>query len=50
MSDLAESERGAGAPLAQGETVVGTEVTHRGSRALWVTGWHHVKFPRSYST
>lgn len=42
MSDFAESERGAGAPLAQREIAVGCR-----SRGLWVRGWDHVKLPRS---
>lgn len=47
MSDLAESEGSAGAPLAQSEIAVGPEVRHCMSRELWVTSRHHVKLPRS---
>lgn len=45
MSDLAESERSAGAPLTQSEPAVGPEVRRCMSRGLWVAGWHHVKLP-----
>lgn len=37
----AEREGSAGAPLTQCEPL------HCMSRGLWVTGWHHVKLPRS---
>ena len=48
VSDLAESKRGADAPLAQGEISIGAEVRSCMSRrGLWVAGWHHVKLPRS---
>lgn len=47
MSDLAESERSAGAPLAQSEVAVGPDVWQCKRRGLWVAGWHCVKLPRS---
>lgn len=47
--DLAESERSAGASLAQSQIALGAEFRHRMSRGLQLTGWHHVKLPRSDS-
>lgn len=47
MSDLAERERGAGAPFTQSETAVTLNIRCCWSRGLWVTGGHHVKLARS---
>lgn len=46
MSDLAECERGAGAPFTQSETAVTLDIRCCRSRGLWVTGGNHVKLAR----